>query len=125
MTDAVPAATSRLSLGVAVVTINPTDRASIEQVAVGRSLSVRHWRNPGAIESGLAVEIPRWSVVDAGHAAADEAVRMLAEAGSKVAVYGPAPDDVAMARWMALGAATVVDRPRLVAVLESWLPRQA
>jgi len=125
MADAVPAAESQLSLSIAVVTMNTSDRESIEQVAAARSLPARKWRNPGAIGAGLATEIPRWSVVDAGHAAADDAVRVLAEAGSKVAVYGPAPDDVAMARWMALGAATVIDRPRLAAVLDSWLPRQA
>ena len=125
MADAVPAAKSQLSLAIVVVTMDPSDRESIEQVAAGRSLPARHWRNPGAIGAGLATEIPRWSVVDASHAAADDAVRMLAEAGSKVAVYGPAPDDVAMTRWMALGAATVIDRPRLAAVLESWLPIQA
>jgi hypothetical protein len=123
MADAVPAPASQLSLAVAVVAMDRADRAAVEEVAAGRSLPVRLWRNPGAIGAGLAEEIPRWSVVDAGHAAADEAVRMLAAAGSKVAVYGPAPDDIAMARWMALGAATVVDRDRLVPVLESWLPR--
>ncbi len=107
------------------VTMSQADRASIHLVASGRGLPVRHWRNPGAIASGLEGETPRWAVVDIDHAAADEAVRLLSAAGVKVAVYGPDPDDIAMARWMALGAATVVPHDRLVAVLESWLPLQA
>lgn len=125
MADAVPAQASQLSPTVAVVSMDKAHRASVAAVAAGRSLPVRQWRNPGAIEAGLGEEVPRWSVVDAGHAAADEAVRTLADAGSKVMVFGPSPDDIAMARWMALGAATVVDRDRLVQVLESWLPRRA
>ena len=113
------------SLALAAVTMSQADRASIHLVASGRGLSVRHWRNPGAIASGLEGETPRWAVVDIGHGAAEEAVRLLAGAGVKVAVYGPDPDDIAMARWLALGAATVVPHDRLVAVLESWLPLQA
>lgn len=116
-----PAGTAAL----AVVTMSQADRASIHLVASGRGFPIRHWRNPGAIASGLESEIPRWAVVDIGHGAADEAVRRLAAAGVKVAVYGPDPDDIAMARWLALGAATVVPHNRLVAVLESWLPLQA
>jgi hypothetical protein len=113
------------SVALAAVTMSQADRAAIHLVASGRGLPVRHWRNPGAIAGGLEGEIPRWAVVDSDHGAADEAVRMLAAAGVKVAVYGPDPDDIAMARWLALGAATVVPHDRLVAMLESWLPLQA
>jgi hypothetical protein len=115
----------RATRALAAVTMDQADRASIHLVASGRGLPVRHWRNPGAIANGLESESPRWAVVDIDHAAADEAVRLLSAAGVKVAVYGPDPDDIAMARWMALGAATVVPHDRLVAVLESWLPLQA
>lgn len=120
-----PAAGTRSSLAVAAVTMNQADRAAVHLVAVERGLPVRHWRNPGAIARGLEDETPRWAVVDVDHAAADEAVRLLAGAGVKIVVYGPAPDDLAMARWMALGATTLVPRDRLAAVLESWLPLQA
>ncbi len=123
--DATGARAVPASLALAVVTMSQADRAAVHLVASERGLPVRHWRNPGAIAGGLEGETPRWAVVDSEHAAADEAVRLLATAGAKVAVYGPAPDDIAMARWMALGAATIVPRDRLVAVLESWLPRQA
>ncbi|NND03968.1 MAG: hypothetical protein HKN91_14395 [Acidimicrobiia bacterium] len=121
----VPAASPQATVSIAVVTMNQADRASVHLVAQGRGVAAHHWRNPGAIASGLALEVPRWAVVDAGHAAADDAVRTLAEAGAKVAVYMETPDDIAMARWMALGAATVLPRQKLVAVLESWLPLQA
>jgi len=113
------------SMVLAAVTMSQADRAAVHLVASGRGLQVRHWRNPGAIAGGLESEIPRWAVVDIDHGAADEAVRMLAAVGVRVAVYGPDPDDIAMARWLALGAATVVPHDRLVAVLESWLPLQA
>jgi hypothetical protein len=116
---------SQITLALAAVTMSQADRAAVHLVASGRGLPVRHWRNPGAIVSGLEGETPRWAVVDIDHAVADEAVRLLAAAGVKVAVYGPDPDDIATARWMALGAATVVPHDRLVAVLESWLPLQA
>lgn len=121
----VPKGESTEAMAVAAVTMNQADRASIHLVATGRGIPTRHWRNPGAIAAGLEKEIPRWAVVDLDHAAAETAVRALAAAGAKVAVYGPDPDDIAMARWMAIGAATVVPRGRLVAVLQSWLPLQA
>jgi len=121
---AVPKDGSTESSALAMVTMDQADRASVHLVATGRGIPVRHWRNPGAIAVGLEQEAPRWGVVDSSHAVADEAVKMLADAGCKVVVYGPAPDDIAMARWMALGAATVTARERLVAVLESWLPLQ-
>ncbi len=123
--NVVPKGESSEALVVAAVTMNQADRASIHLVAADRGIPARHWRNPGAIATGLADEIPRWAVVDLDHAAAEEAVRALAAAGSKVAVYGPDPDDIAMARWMSIGAATVVPHDRLIAVLRSWLPFQA
>lgn len=123
--DVVPAAAPQSTISIAVVTMEQADRASVHLVAAGRGVAVHHWRNPGAIQAGLEAEIPRWSVVDAGHAASDEAVRALADAGSRVAVYLEEPDDIATARWMSLGAGTVLPRQKLVAVLESWLPLQA
>jgi len=123
--DVVPAPAARSTISVAVVTMDQADRASVHLVAHGRGVAVHHWRNPGAIAAGLESEIPRWAIVDASHAAADDAVRALAEAGSKVAVYLEDPDDIATARWMALGGSTVLPRQKLVAVLESWLPLQA
>lgn len=123
--DVVPVGEARHSLAVAVVTMDQADRASIHLVAAGRGLPARHWRNPGAIDAGLREEIPRWAVVDSTHQAADDAVRLLADAGAKVVVYAAEPDDIATARWMSLGAATVVRRSQLVVVLESWLPLQA
>ena len=121
----VPRDTAGVAAAVAVVTMDSADRAAIQLVAAGRGVAAHHWRNPGAIAAGLEELIPRWAVVDAKHRAADEAVRLLADASSKVVVYGPEPDDIATARWMALGAATVVPRSKLVAVVESWLPLQA
>ncbi len=123
--NVVPKGQSKEAMVVAAVTMNQADRASIHLVVAGRGIPARHWRNPGAIAAGLEDEIPRWAVVDLDHAAAEEAVRALTGAGSKVAVYGSDPDDIAMARWMSIGAATVVPRDRLVAVLQSWLPLQA
>jgi len=119
------ASSTPTTLALAAVTMNQSDRAAVHLVASEKGLPVKHWRNPGAIVSGLENEIPRWAVVDVDHAAADEAVRLLAAAGVKIAVYGPDPDDIATARWLALGAATVVPHDRLVAVLESWFPLQA
>lgn len=114
------------SAAVAIVTVDAADRAAVGLTATERGLPVRHWRNPGAIAAGLEKEIPRWAIVDGAHSAADEAVRALADAGSKVAVYAEGePDDIATARWMALGASTLLPRQKLVAVLESWLPYQA
>lgn len=126
---AVTAATPRPDPGhsaaIAIVSMERTDRDEISAVATSRGIATRHWRNPGAISAGLAEEIPRWAAVDDSHAAADAAVRDLAAAGSRVLVFGSAPDDIAMARWMALGAMTVVGRDRLSAVLEAWLPVRA
>lgn len=123
--DAVPAAGPERSAAVAVVTMDHADRASIHLVATGRGVPVRHWRNPGAIATGLEAELPRWAVVDAAHAASDEACDLLTEAGARVAIYVDGLDDIGAARWLAKGAATVVDRNQLVPVLESWLPQRA
>jgi hypothetical protein len=93
--DVVPATDKRtggagsgasVGLALAAVTMSQADRAVVHLVAAERGLPVKHWRNPGAIVSGLAAEVPRWAVVDVDHAAADEAVRALSEAGVKIAV---------------------------------------
>ena len=110
---------------VVVVTMNQSDRAAIQLVAGGRGLATRHWRNPGAVAAGLATERPRWAVVDGLHKAADDVVRRLGEAGSRILVYTDEPDDIALARWKALGADAVVERDEVTSVLERWLPVQA
>ena len=111
--------------GVAVVTMSQAHRDAIYAVAGARGLVTRHWRNPGAIAAGLEAERPRWAVVDGNHKAADEAVRRLGAAGSRVLVFTEDPDDIALARWKSLGADAVAGHSEVSAVLERWLPVQA
>ncbi len=125
MAEMVPAAPSSAEPVVAVVTMDQGDRGAVQHTAAARGLTAIAWRNPGAIEAGLESAPPKWAVVDMSHRAAEEAVRLLATAGVMVAVYGSEPDDIATARWMSLGASTVIPRRRLVTVLEAWLPLQA
>ncbi len=113
----------RRTVGVAVVTSNLMDRTRIVDTAAAAGLSTVVWRNPGAVEQGLATSDPIVAFLDLEHAAADDIVRMLAGAGVRTIAYGPHVDDIAMARARSLGARDVVPRSRLFRKLVDWLPR--
>jgi hypothetical protein len=116
-------ASTRTSIGVAVVTANLMDRTRIVDTATDAGLSTVVWRNPGAVERGLVGHEPAVAFVDLEHAAADAVVRLLGEAGVRTVAYGPHVDDVAMARARSLGATDVVPRSKLFTRLRDWLPK--
>ena len=116
-------APARTSIGVAVITANLMDRTRIVDTAKEVGLSTVVWRNPGAVEQGLAGHEPAVAFVDLEHAAADDVVRLLAGDGVRTVAYGPHVDDIAMARARSLGATDVVPRSRLFTRLVDWLPR--
>ena len=110
---------------VVLVGSGPADRAVFADAASTRGLELVLWRNPGAIEQGLAVLTPVAAFVDLAHGSADEAIRMLAAAKVTTVGFGSGIDDFAMARYGLLGADEVVERSRLFDRLEDYLPRQA
>lgn len=113
----------RRTVGVAVVTSNLMDRTRIVDTAAAAGLSTAVWRNPGAVEQGLATSDPIVALLDLEHGAADDIIRMLAGAGVRTIAYGPHVDDIAMARARSLGASDVVPRSRFFTKLVEWLPR--
>ena len=81
------------------------------------------WRNPAALEHGLAAP-PDLLIVDLDHPAARDAVRKAASA-TRVVAIGRAVDDMAEAAVMALGAEVVVESDRILDRLGGLLPRRA
>lgn len=79
------------------------------------------WRNPAALEAGLA-GMPRLVIVDLDHREADSAIRQSVDTARVVAI-GKGIDDFAEAATMALGAEEVVDSDRILDRLGALLPR--
>lgn len=79
------------------------------------------WRNPAALEAGLA-GMPRLVIVDLAHAGADPAIRRSADTARVVAI-GKGIDDFVEAATLAIGAEEVVDSDRILDRLGALLPR--
>jgi hypothetical protein len=110
---------------VVLVGSDVTDRAFFADAVSARGLGLVLWRNPGAIERGLASVTPAVAFVDLAHGAADDAIRVLAAADVRTVGFGLGVNDFAMARYGLLGADEVVERSRLFGRLGDYLPRQA
>ncbi|MGD2051039.1 MAG: hypothetical protein PVI35_01070 [Acidimicrobiia bacterium] len=91
--------------------------------AAGYPLEV--WRNPGALDAGVAGGAPVVAIVDLDHPTADAALRDLAAAAVPVIAVGRGIDDLDTARARALGAREVLGRERLSDRLGALLPRLA
>ncbi len=109
---------------VVLVGSDAADRAVLADAASTGGLEFILWRNPGAIEQGLALLAPVVAFVDLAHGSADEAIRILTVATVRTVAFGAGVDDFAMARYGLLGADEVVERSRLFDRLEDYLPRQ-
>ena len=80
------------------------------------------WRNPAALDAGLA-QPPSLVLVDLSHPSAHDAIRSSAAAGARAVAVGDRVDDLATAAVMALGAETALDLDRLLDRLPGLLPR--
>ena len=96
---------------------NLMDRSKIEHVAAGRGFDLASFRDVEGLD-----DAPHTVVVDLQAADADEAIRVLADRGSRVVAFGPHVDDVAMMRARTLGATAAMPRSRFFRDPELWLP---
>jgi hypothetical protein len=110
---------------VAIIGGNVADRSAVERSAHRAGLPLALWRNPAAIEEGLAAGPPLLAVIDLDHAVATQAIAAIAEAGGQVLVFGGEVDDIQQAAMMALGAQAVVDRDHLETAVARMLPTKA
>jgi hypothetical protein len=79
------------------------------------------WRNPAALAEGIDTE-PALVVVDSGHPKARDAIRDLADRGTRVIAAGEHVDDLETAALMSLGAEQVVELHGLAGRLHTLLP---
>ena len=80
------------------------------------------WRNPAALEDGLAA-IPALALVDLRHPTAEGALCRLVAEGIRVIACGEGVTDFMQAATMALGAEEVIELDRVVDLLPRRLPR--
>jgi hypothetical protein len=110
---------------VALVGTDLMDRSRIEPIVHAAGFSLEVWRNPAAIEEGLAGTAPVVALVDLRHPASDEAIRRAAAAGVRTFAFGPHVDDVALAGARSLGATDALTRAQFFRRLAALLPAQA
>jgi hypothetical protein len=79
------------------------------------------WRNPGAVEEGLAGPPPRIAIVDLAHPAALDLIARIAGAGVPVVAYGPHVDAASLEAATAAGAGEALSRSRFFARLPRLL----
>ena len=94
------------------------DSARIEQAAGEAGYRVETWRGLPT----LGERRPSIAFIDLTHADADDAIRLLADAGVRVVAFGPHVDDLAMIRARSLGAADALARPRFFRTIPELLP---
>lgn len=82
------------------------------------------WRNPAALEKGVAAR-PVAAVVDLTHRNAQEAISRLSAAGIRVIAVQDTANDLTMAGILALGADDVMDLGKLVRRIDRVLPQLA
>jgi hypothetical protein len=80
------------------------------------------WDGLGAATAAVGARRPVVALVDLGHPGADDAIRALSDAGTRVIAYGTEVDDLIALRARALGAADAVARSALVTGLSDQLP---
>ena len=117
----VPAAATPAGAGVALVGSDLMDRSKVAAVAAAAGEELAVWRNPGAVEAGLAGASPRIALVDLAHPAAPAVIARLAGAGVKVVAYGPHVDTAALEAATAAGASESLPRSRFFARLPELL----
>jgi len=110
---------------VALVGADLMDRSRIEPAVLGAGLALEVWRNPAALEAGLAGPLPVVVLVDLTHPSADTAIREAAGAGIRTYAFGPHVDDIALGRARSLGATDAVARSRFFRTLPDLLPKLA
>ncbi|MCB2224333.1 MAG: hypothetical protein KQH83_09200 [Actinobacteria bacterium] len=101
----------------ALVSSDLMDRSRVEPVVEAAGLALEVWRSAEAAHPGPAVVL-----VDLTHPDADDVIRSLSGAGTRVVAFGPHVDDVAMVRARSLGAADAVPRSVFFRSLASLLP---
>jgi len=120
---AVPAtAVARRQAVVIVVGGRAEDRAAVERPARFSGLGITLWRNPAAIERGLAAGPPILTAVDLDHPLASEAITSVADKGGRVVAFGSGVDDLQQTAMVALGAEAVVERDQLESAVRRMLP---
>ncbi len=107
---------------VALFGVAEPHRSELEQSL--RQLGYRPllWRNPAALEDGVAAG-PVLALVDLRHPTAEEATRRLKAEGIRVVAFADGVTDFTQAATMALGADEVIESDRIVELLDSRLPR--
>lgn len=110
--------------GPAVAVFGVAEPLRSEMIERIRSLGYQTstWRNPAALEEGLAA-IPALALVDLRHPTAEGALRRLVAEGIRVIAIGEGVTDFTQAATMALGAEEVIELDRVVDLLDSRLPR--
>lgn len=110
--------------GPAVAVFGVAEPLRSEMITRIRSLGYQtsNWRNPAALEEGLAA-IPVLVLVDLRHPMAEGALRRFVAEGIRVIAIGDGVTDFSQAATMALGAEEVVELDRVVDLLDSRLPR--
>jgi len=114
---------SRVATAVALFSADAELRNDVGIVVRGAGFSLAVWRNPGALDAGLAAGRPVMAIVDLDHRTSDEALRALKQAGVPAIAVGSAVDDVVTARTRSLGAGEVLSRGRLQDRLPALLPQ--
>lgn len=98
------------------------DRTRIQSAAADAGHVLHIWRNPGAVESGLAGGAPAVVFLDLTHPSSAAILRTLAGAGVRVVAFGPHVDDHALAAARAAGAAEVLPRSKFFRRLPDLFP---
>ncbi len=117
----VPATGAPRHGGVALVGTDLMDRSKVTAAAEAAGTDLAVWRNPGAVEDGLAGSTPRIALVDLTHPAALEVIARIAGAGVKVVAYGPHVDGAALEAATEAGAAESLPRSRFFTRLPQLL----
>ncbi len=102
---------------------NLMDRATIESAARATGLGFVAVTVLEEVDAEVAAGGLVRAFVDLTHPGADDAIRRLAPARTRVVAFGPHVDDFAMTRARSLGADDVVPRSRFFRKLEEYLPR--
>ncbi len=110
---------------VALFSADTALRGEVGAVVLAAGYPLLVWRNPGALDAGMAGGKPVMVIVDLDHPTADAALRVLKEAAVPVVAVGRGIDDLAIARTRTLGAGEVLGRDRLPDRLGALLPHLA
>ena len=102
---------------------NLMDRSKIETELHAAGFDLFLLRNVDLIRKAMLGKKPPVAFVDLESPETDEVVRVLADAGVRVIVYGPHVDDLGFQRVRALGAADAVPRSRFFGRIADHLPR--